>query len=153
MEVTSFLAKNHRPFAVIGHRARHGGQRLAQCLHVSGARIAKSVLLRADDDSRYVMAVLPATRHINLKAASQLVGIIPLHLATEAEIEKRCPGCELGVLSPFGSRYGIRTIVDASLAEDEHIFVATSRSEAIEMCFGDYCDLEAPLIGSFATSE
>lgn len=152
MDIVSFLEKQRYPFKRLPHSPAFGAQRLAQALHVKGAEVAKTVLLRADDASKFVVAVLPATKSIDLAAASRLVGAT-VHLATEIEIAARCPDCEFGVLPPFGSRFGIRTIVDSSLAEDEHIFFeGMTRSEAIEMSFKDYRELEEPLIGQFAVS-
>jgi len=154
MDIVSYLEKQHCSFERVPHQPTYSAQRLAQALHVKGAEVAKTVLLRADDDSKFVVAVLPASKQIDLQAASRLVGGARLHLATEIEIAARCPDCEFGVLPPFGSRYGIRTIVDSSLAEDEEFFFAAkSHSEAIRMTFEDYRELEEPLIGPFATSE
>ena len=52
---------------------------------------------------------------------------------------------------PFGSRYGMKTIVDSSLAEDEEIvFAADTHQEAIRMPFDEYDRLEQPMIASFA---
>ena len=154
MDIVSFLEKEHCSFERVPHRPTYSAQRLAQALHGKGAEDAKTVLLRADDDSKFVVAVLPASKNIDLQAASRLLGGARLHLATEIEIGARCPDCEFGVLPPFGSRYGIRTIVDASMAEDEEIFFAAkSHSEAIRMTFEDYRELEEPLIGPFAISE
>lgn len=153
MEVVTFLEKQHYRFERLPHTPAYGGQRLAHALHVKGGEVAKTVLLRADDASRFVIAVLPATKTIDLNAAAQLVGA-KVHLATEIEIAARCPDCEFGVLPPFGSRYGIRTIVDESLAQDEHIyFEGATHSEAIRMSFKDYREIEEPLIGDFAIAE
>lgn len=150
MDVVSFLEKQRCVFERVPHQTAYSAQRVAQALHVSGDEVAKTVLLRADDGSKFVVAVLPANRQIDLPAASRLVGA-KLHLATELEIAARCPDCEFGVLPPFGSRYGIRTIVDSSLAADENIyFDAKTHSEAVRMSFADYRVLEDPLIGPFA---
>lgn len=154
MDTVSFLEKQGFFFERIPHRPTYSAQRLAQALHVRGAEVAKTVMLRADDASKFVLAVLPATKQIDLAAAGRLIGGTALHLATEIEMSARCPDCEFGVLPPFGSRYGIRTIVDSGLAEDENIFFeGVSHAEAIRMTFKDYQKSEDPLIGPFATDE
>ena len=71
--------------------------------------------------------------------------------ATEFDIAAHCPDCDFGALPPFGSRYGMKTIVDSSLAEDEEIvFAGDNHQEAIRMQFDEYDRLEQPMIASFA---
>jgi len=153
MDIAAFLAKQGCNFERVSHMPARSAQRVAEAIHVPGAEVAKTVLLRADDYSRYYLAVLPANKRIRLDLAGQLVGDTPLHLATESEVHARCPSRERDVLPPFGSRYGIRTIVDSSLAEDEFIyFDATTHDEAIRIRFADYLRVEDPLVGCFADS-
>ena len=72
---------------------------MAQALHVPGREVAKTVLLRSRGGP-YVVAVLPATKSIDFKKASQALGGAPLELATELEIAEYCPDCEFGALPP-----------------------------------------------------
>jgi Ala-tRNA(Pro) deacylase len=96
------------------------------------------------------VAVLPATRNINFDQASQALGGSKLALATEVEITEHCPDCEIGVLPPFGSQYGMKTIVDESLAaDDEIVFEGNTHRDAIRMKFNDFQRLEQPLIVRF----
>jgi Ala-tRNA(Pro) deacylase len=58
------------------------------------------------------------------------------------------------VLPPFGSRYGMKTIVDSNLAADEEIvFDANTHNEAIRMRFNDFVEFEDPLVAAIAVSE
>ena len=53
--------------------------------------------------------------------------------------------CELGALPPFGSQYGVRTLMDRMLLEDEEIvFEGNTHHEAIRMRHKDYASLEHP---------
>ncbi len=151
MKIDTFLVERNCQFERLPHSPTYSAQRLAQELHVPGQEVAKTVLLRSSSGSRFVVAVLPASKSIDLAAASKLVGKGKLHLATELEIGEHCPDCEFGVLPPFGSRYGMKTIVDSSLAQDEGIvFAANTHHEAIRMRFQEYRELEVPKIGQFA---
>jgi Ala-tRNA(Pro) deacylase len=86
-----------------------------------------------------------------LEAVSRLLGDADVQLASEAEIAEHCPDCELGALPPFGSRYGMKTIVDESLAQDEAIvFEGNTHNEAIQMRFDAYRRLEEPMVARFA---
>ena len=150
MNVPDFLTDRKIPFELIPHRNTYDAQRMAATIHVSGREVAKTVLLRAADGDSFVVAVLPANTSVDFDLASRLFGGSKLELATEAEISAHCPDCELGVLPPFGSQYGMTTIVDKSLTEDDEIvFEGNTHHEAIRMKFGDLRRVEEPLIGSF----
>jgi Ala-tRNA(Pro) deacylase len=145
MNVQEFLTQRKVPFQALEHRPTYTAQRLAQVVHVPEEEVAKAVLLRADDG--YVLTVLPATRGVDLGRVRQLVGAELVELATEPECGDCFPDCELGALPPFGSKYGMRTIVDRSLAEDDEIvFEGNTHHEAVRMKFRDYEQLEQPRV-------
>ena len=151
MNIQEFLARKNIPFELLGHRDTHDAQHMAQAIHVSGHHVAKTVLLRADVDARYVVAVLPATHRVDLDKAAETLSVDDVALATEAEIAERCPDCEVGALPPFGSQYNLPTIFDQSLAADEEIvFEGTNHHESIRMKLSDYKELENPVVGSFS---
>lgn len=151
MNVATFLNEKKCQFERIPHEPTYSAQRLAQELHVPGQNVAKTVLLRVDRGNQFIVAVLPASKSINFEKASKLLGKRKVHLATEFEIAARCPDCEFGVLPPFGSRYGMKTIVDSSLADDLNIvFEGNTHNEAVRMTFADFVQLEDPLVASFA---
>lgn len=150
MNIAEFLRQEQVEFDLIPHRDTYNAQTMAQTLHVSGHHVAKTVLLRADEGKAFVVAVLPASRSIDLQLASQLLGGRRLELATEQEVAEHCSDCELGALPPFGSHYGMMTIVDASLDEDEEIlFEGNTHHESIRMLFQDYRQIEQPVVGHF----
>jgi Ala-tRNA(Pro) deacylase len=154
MNVVSFLELGRYNFERVPHQPTYSAQRLAHELHVSGREIAKTVLLRANGGYEFVVAVLSANKNIDFKRASKLLGGAKLELATEFEISAHCPDCDFGVLPPFGARYGMKTIVDSQLAEDEYIwFEGNTHDEAIRMKFADFNRLEQPLVGPFAAEE
>jgi Ala-tRNA(Pro) deacylase len=151
MNVAEFLEKGRYEFERIPHGPAYSAQRLAHELHVSGREVAKTVLLRANGGYEFVVSVLPASKKIDLEQASKLLGGATLQLATEFEIAAHCPDCDFGVLPPFGSRYGMTTIVDSSLADDEYIwFEGNTHEEAIRIKFEDFRQLEQPIIAPFA---
>ena len=147
MSMKHFLQRHHVPFEVIAHPAAFDAQHLAHALHRSGREVAKTVLLRIDHGKHYVVAVLPSTHMIDFKELSVFFEGAVVELATEHEIAQRCPDCEFGVLPPFGTHYGLQTIVDAALADDEHIcFESDSFTEAIRMKYADFYDYERPRV-------
>ncbi|HEY2882630.1 MAG TPA: YbaK/EbsC family protein [Pirellulales bacterium] len=153
MKLHEYLSDRHVEFDVLDHEATFDSQHLAESIHVSGRRVAKTVLLRMDHGYKYAVAILPATHLIDLEAIAQLLGGAKLELATEYEIAQRCPDCETGVLPPFGSMYGLETLLDESLRNAEQIvFEGNTHHEAIRMAGEDFMRLENPIVGSFARS-
>jgi Ala-tRNA(Pro) deacylase len=150
MNVREFLQTESVPFEVLPHRSTYTAQHLAHTLDVPGDNVAKSVLLHVDDE--FVLAVLPATHQVSLSMLEDCLHCSSVELATEEELTRVFPDCERGVAPPFGSQYGVATIVDGSLADDERIvFESNSHSEAICLRYYDYTKIEHPRIESFAT--
>jgi Ala-tRNA(Pro) deacylase len=154
MNVARFLKTAAYDFERVQHRPTYSAQHLAHELHVPGREVAKTVLLRADGGYKFVVAVIPANKTIDFQKTSKLLGGAKVELATEFDIAAHCPDCDFGVLPPFGSRYGMKTIVDASFADDEDIwFEGNTHDEAIRMKFPEFCRLEQPLVAPFAVQE
>lgn len=150
MNVQEFLNDKQVEFAVLPHSHTFDAQRLAQALHTPGGEVAKTVLLRADNGGQYIVALLPAPKQLDLKKVSHALGGRQIELATEKEIQEHCPDCEVGALPPFGHQYGMQTLVDEGLTEDEEIvFEGNNHREAIRMRFEDFRAIEEPLIGKF----
>jgi Ala-tRNA(Pro) deacylase len=147
MNLQTFLKERRVPFDILTHEPTYDAQHMAQAVHVPGREVAKTVLLRANHGYKYVVAVLSATSMIDFQQAAKALGGSELSLATEVEMTGVCPDCEIGALPPFGSHYGLETVVDESLAADEWIvFEGNTHAESIRMKFADFCDLEHPLV-------
>ncbi len=150
MKITDFLRQEKVDFDLLPHHDTYNAQTMAQTLHVSGHHVAKTVLLRADGGKGYLVAVLPASRAVDLELVSEMLGGRQIEVAGENEIAEHCADCELGALPPFGSYYGMMTIVDASLDEDyEILFEGNTHHETIRMRFDDFRRIERPIVGHF----
>jgi Ala-tRNA(Pro) deacylase len=148
MNVEKYLDEHKVAFDVIRHNETFDAQRLAEVLKVPGREVAKTVLLRADRGYAYLLAVVPAPENVDLHRVGELLGGSHIELATELEVYDVCPDCEPGVVPPFGSRYGMKTLVDDTLVGDEQIvFEGNSHRDAIRMRFEDFRQLEQPFIG------
>ncbi|MBC8351203.1 MAG: YbaK/EbsC family protein [Planctomycetes bacterium] len=151
MNVQELLSEKKVAYDTIPHRNAYDAQRLAHELHTPGEEVAKTVLLRADHGYVYVVAVLPATKTIDFEKVSTALGGSTIELANEIEIKERCPDCEMGVLPPFGSQYGLKTLVEESLTKDrEIVFEGNCHHEAIRMRYEDFHQIEEPLVAKFA---
>jgi Ala-tRNA(Pro) deacylase len=148
MNVSQFLDNRDIPFSRVDHAPTYTAQRLAQAVRCSGEMVAKTVLLKVDDG--FVLAVLPATHHVDLLRVQVFLGAHHVDLATEQECGRHFENCELGAMPPFGTYYGVRTLLDDSLAgEDEMVFTGNKHDEAIRMQMSDYLALEEPIVAAF----
>jgi Ala-tRNA(Pro) deacylase len=148
MRVPLFLADNRVAFGRLYHAPAYTAQRRAYYLHVPGRQLVKSVLLRAP--AGYLLAVLPADARVDLDALGRVLGG-PVRLAGAEEIPEVFRDCEWGALSPFGSLYGLATVLERDLdPEAEIVFEGASHGEAIRMRCRDFERLERPRRLSFA---
>ena len=154
MNVKKFLQQHDVAFDLVEHRPTQDARSLAQAVHVSPAEVAKTVLLKLNGGHSFAVAVLPASRYVDLDKAGEALGVRELELATEREVEEHCPDCEVGALPPFGKQYDMETYMDASLAEDQEIvFDGNTHSEAFRISMNDFLTLEEPEIVSLASEE
>ena len=150
MNVQQFLADRRVEFDVMHHPPAYSAQEMAQMMHTSGHEVAKTVLLHAEEDDSFMIAVLPACDHVDFGKVGRAAGLTGVELATENEIGELCPDCELGALPPFGSQYRMRTIVDEGIAQDETIlFEGNNHEESVRMRYEDFDRIEHPLLASF----
>ena len=150
MTIRSYLQSRAVDFDFLLHRPTHSATDLAGSLHVPGRAVAKGVLVRAGD--AYVLAVLPATRRVDTARLSEILGVPEVRIATQPEVERVFADCEPGALPPFGRLYGLKTVLDLSLAlGDQMTFVANMRHEGVRMRFADYEAIEAPIGARFST--
>jgi Ala-tRNA(Pro) deacylase len=151
MKLQDYLKERHASFDVVPHSDTFDAQHLAQATHVPGRNVAKGVLLRINHPYRYVLAVVPATHRVDLEKLSKKFDGANVQLATAMDIFDHCPDCEFGAIPPVGSRYGIETVVDQSLTDDEYVvFEGDKHDEAIRMTYAEFKRLEHPMVASFA---
>jgi Ala-tRNA(Pro) deacylase len=142
MRVMQFLSEQRVTFEPLVHPPAFTAQKRAKYLHVPGRQVAKTVLLRGPDG--YVLAVVPATHQVDTQALARVLGG-PVRLATDREIGEVFPDCEWGVVPPFGTLYGLPTLLDESLAPDSWItFEAHTHAEAVRLTCRDFERLERP---------
>ena len=147
--IVRYLQRQLVPFARRWHPRAVSAQELAQALHVTGYRVAKTVVV--DVDGRHWLAVLPAPALLDTELVADALGASEVHLATEEAFAERFPDCEVGAEPPFGQLYGLPVIVDTRLDQDEPIVLrAGSHEETIEMTFDDLRSVERPIIATIA---
>lgn len=146
----AFLDKNDVRYVLISHSRAFTAAATAATTHTPGKEIAKTVMV--DVDGELAMAVVPGSRHLDLKALQSELGASEVKLLAETEFKNVFPDCEVGAMPPFGTLYGLSVYVDSKLEDDPEIaFNAGSHRELLRMQYADYERLEHPRILSIAT--
>jgi Ala-tRNA(Pro) deacylase len=141
----SFLDSQGVKYLVISHSLAYTAQGVAALAHVSGKKLAKTVIVKID--GILAMAVIPASDHVDLDRLRTLTGSMVVELATEREFKDAFPDCETGAMPPFGNLYDMAVYADACLAENEEItFSAGTHRELVRMSWMDLARLVRPSI-------
>lgn len=149
MEICEVLDKEAAQYKVSSHRPAYTAQQVAQEEHVRGRNVAKCVVVNAD--GRDYLCVLPACCMIDFGALRSVLGVTEVHLANEAHVGELFEDCEVGAEPPFGSFYGLPTIMDDRLELDEYIVFQGGRHDrAIRMDMASYLRIEKPRVFSFS---
>ncbi len=143
--IQEFLDGNHVRYALIRHSPAYPASEVAKSVHISGRVLAKVVIIAINN--QLAMAVVPATRDVDLTLLQAAVGLNNVRLAQEAEFVDRFEGCQLGAVPPFGNLFGIDTFVEPRLVEGVHIvFNAGTHRDVIIMNSDDYVRLVQPRV-------
>ena len=146
-KLKSYLDDEQVQYHVLAHHERFTSAEIAQALHVPGRMLAKVVVVKADD--RTLMVALDANTRVDLTALGEAIGAVSVELASEEEMERQFPDCEVGAMPPFGNLYDLPVVVDTALAQDEEIvFEAGNHHEAIKLAYADFDRLVHPTVAA-----
>jgi Cys-tRNA(Pro)/Cys-tRNA(Cys) deacylase len=125
---TAVLTAQGVPFTLhpydVSAEAPNYGALVAQALAVEPGRVFKTLV--AEVDGALVVAVVPVTGDLDLKALAQAVGGKRAALADRAAAE-RSSGYVRGGISPLGQRKRLPTVVDSSALELDRVLVSAGR--------------------------
>jgi Ala-tRNA(Pro) deacylase len=145
----SHLDQNQIAYSLILHRPMSSDQVTASLMHVPGKEVAKAVALRAGE--KVLLAILPASYHVNFEKLSAIVGD-RVQLLEPEKCNETFPDCEAGAIPPFGELYGVPVYLDElpmrRLWESVPVPRTISTSSASATC--DFVRLVKPKICSFA---
>lgn len=100
------------------------GLEAAAALGVDPSRVFKTLM--AEVDGSLVVAVVPVSGQLDLKALATAVGGKRARLADPAVAERKT-GYVVGGISPIGQRTALPTVLDASATDHETVFVSGGR--------------------------
>lgn len=143
--VRAFLDKRGIHYESVHHRLDFTAMEAAEDTHTPGKEFAKAVVLWID--GAFALAVLPAQHHVHLEKVRKALEAKTVRMATEEEMRRLFPDCDLGAEPPFGNLYHLPVYLSTAMVGDEHItFNAGTHEEAIRMRFADWENLVKPRI-------
>jgi len=107
-------------YDVVTHDPTLSSLRTAEASHIPGGMLAKGIVLRTDGG--YLLAVLPASRRIQLSELRALIGD-DVELADEQEVASLFEDCAVGAVPPVGKCYGLDVIVDDSIERQPEVYL------------------------------
>jgi len=146
--VETLLKQHGNVFEVLRHEPVYTSEEAARVRGTPLASGAKALICKGDD--AFVMFVMPADRKLDSNAVRRAKGWRKLRFATREEI-MAITGLTPGSIPPFGSLFGLPTLCDRRLGENETInFNAGDHSISVGMRYADYVQVEKPELGMLA---
>ena len=144
-KLQDYLDQHEIRYVTISHSPAYTAQRIAELTRIPGKELAKTVIVKIDD--KFAMAVLPASRRVNLRHMQEAIGADDVTLSSEEEFRELFPDCEVGAMPPFGNLYDIGVYVAEQLTEDDEIaFNSGTHSELVQMSYRDFANLVTPQV-------
>jgi Cys-tRNA(Pro)/Cys-tRNA(Cys) deacylase len=103
---------------------RSYGEAVANEIGVSPDTVFKTLV--ASVDGKLAVGIVPVSGTLNLKALAKAVGGKKAAMADPADAE-RATGYVVGGISPFGQKKRLATVVDATIADLEVVYVSAGR--------------------------
>ena len=101
-----------------------GAEETASFLGVPLEQVFKTIVVAREGQGKPILAIVPGTGRVDLKALAHLLGEKKLHIPTEREVEK-LTGMQTGGVSPPGLIHrGFQMVLDRSAERYESIYVS-----------------------------
>lgn len=147
-----FFQANQAAYSHSVHPTAFTAREVATAEHLPTREVAKTVVVHSDIG--YAMLVIPATKLVDFQEVRHELGFKQIRMATEYELEKIFPDCELGAMPPIGRLYGLPVYLDAGIADERLIaFNAGTHRDLIHMLTSEYRRLVRPVIVPLTRAE
>lgn len=125
-------------YDIVPHAHSSTSLESARLAGVPAERVAKSVMLD-DRHGNYLMAVLPANRHLDM---SKVPVTGQWHMTSESNLPHLFGDCERGAIPALGDAYSLKMLVDPTLTRQDDIYVeAGDHDHLIHMKVSEYLKL------------
>lgn len=146
LKIKSLLDSQKISYSVLVHKATRTSEESAAVRGVSLASGAKAMLIKLPTTNStfiFKLIVLSAASKLSWKAIKTVLKTKKAELASEEEV-KILTKCLPGAVPPFGSIFGIETLIDSSLVKqgDTINFNAGLKTHSVSMSVKDYLEIE-----------
>jgi len=146
--VETLLKQHGITFQVLRHQPVYTSEEAARVRGTPLASGAKALIVKGVEG--FVMFVVPADRRLDSHAVRRAKGWKKMRFATRDEVLE-LTGLSPGSIPPFGSLFGLPTLCDRRLGENEVInFNAGDHGISVSMRYAGYAEIERPELGIFA---
>ncbi len=133
-----FLNSHKIKYITINHSPAYTKQELENYKRALGMELIEAVLVKIET-RKIAMAVMPASLQINLGSLREALGTTEVRLLDQREVENLFPGCEFGVVPPFGNLYNMDVFLAANLRQNQEVaFYVGSYAHLIQMKYRDF---------------
>ena len=140
VQIESYLREHQLGFEQRSHFRAVAAQKLAAAEHVSGARVAKPVVVSLD--GQLAIAVISASKKLDLEELRRFCDAERAQLVPESMFAERFWPCEPGAEPPLGM-FGLPIYVDEELSREPKILMrAGTHEDAIEVRTEDWLTCE-----------
>jgi Ala-tRNA(Pro) deacylase len=150
--LSEFLQAKQAVYTHSVHKTAFTAREVASAEHLPPAEVAKTVV--AHTDIGYVMLVVPANKLVDFQEVRQELGFSQLRMATEHELSRLFPDCEIGAMPPVGPLYKLPVYLDASMADERLIaFNGGTHRDVIHMTTAEFRRLARPVVVPLTRAE
>ena len=123
------LERKHVSYQVMQHAPTGAALEEARALGLYPGVVVKSVLI--DTWYGHCVAVIPATRKLDMHLVRQAINDHSASIAREWEVLREAPEFPLGALPPFESMLHLPVYVDPEVLDHESVVIAVSPTESV----------------------
>jgi Cys-tRNA(Pro)/Cys-tRNA(Cys) deacylase len=123
--VTRLLETRKIPFIVYElPNEKLGAIEAAQHIGAPPDQVFKTIVITREDKGKPILAVVPGTKEVDLKALAQFLGEKKIHLPTERDAE-RLTGLQAGGISPLALiNRGFEVVIDTGANKYQEIYIS-----------------------------
>lgn len=142
-QAVRFLRANKIPFTPrLYPYEDHGGTgRASEMLEVPEHRVIKTLVMQSDDKHAFIV-LMHGDREVSTKGLARQLGVKQV-MPCETKDAERLTGYQVGGISPFGTRTGLKVYAESTILELDRIYINCGKRGFL--CELDPRDLERAL--------